>query len=756
MSTGALRSLTIENIRGCAAPFTLTFDKPLTILYGENGTGKTTLCDALDLLGSDRMGSLSDKGLGPAAHRYWGPAGKPQAVGTVELTTATDTSRATIAGAKVSRQGPAVRVSVLRRAEILRVVTAAPADRYAAIATFIDVEKVSASEAALAELVKAAKAEHDRHSQRLGGNLEILKERGKRAGESPEDPLAWARSLPLRDLAAMAAERDRWAALEAGYASLSNRASGADRVLSEEAEARRTHGTCEKALAAASAAHGEAAQELLGLLDAAAKMLAGGPRKDCPLCGGTDRAEHLTERIEARRSELRTLHEARVAATAARTALDRAEAATRHLHQAYEEERSRFVLQVLPEGVTSPPAHVRELATWLAAHADERARWREAHKAASDHHAEEANFQDAVKTCEENRRQAESTGVLVTRLEQALGAMTDTRRTFVNDILVGVSEEVGRLYEQVHPDEKKGSIALRLDPKKRASLELQTQFSDTADVPPQAYFSESHLDTLGVCVFLALQRRSDPGATILVLDDVMASVDEPHVERLVEMLYEEAQVFRHVLMTTHYRPWKEKFRWGWLSHGQCQLIELGAWSEQSGPAVSTHRSEVERLRALLARADDRDHQSIAAKAGVVLEAVLDFLTELYQCRLPRKPRKDWSLGDLLHSLSRKLRESLRVEILAADDSQTYTSHPLGPLLEELLRTAQTRNVLGAHFNRLANELSGRHADDFGRLVLKLADLLVDPEAGWPKSDKSGSYWATKTETRRLHPLREPQ
>jgi len=54
MSANDLESLTITRIRGFVEPFTLTFDKDrkLCIVYGENGTGKSTLCDALDLLGS--------------------------------------------------------------------------------------------------------------------------------------------------------------------------------------------------------------------------------------------------------------------------------------------------------------------------------------------------------------------------------------------------------------------------------------------------------------------------------------------------------------------------------------------------------------------------------------------------------------------------------------------------------------------------------------------------------------------------------
>ncbi|NCQ35867.1 hypothetical protein GW813_12525, partial [bacterium] len=231
-------------------------------------------------------------------------------------------------------------------------------------------------------------------------------------------------------------------------------------------------------------------------------------------------------------------------------------------------------------------------------------------------------------------------------------------------------------------------------------------------------------------------------------------VDEPHVDRVIEMLYAEAQHFRHVVVLTHYRPWREKFRWGWLKHGQCQLVELGKWSESVGPTLVRSTGEIERLRQLLTP-PDLDGQAICAKSGVVLEAVLDFLTELYQCRLPRKPKNDWTLGDLLPAIDKKLRPALRIEMHDPAAPSGYKSHPLGPILDELQTIAQTRNVVGAHFNKLAFELLDADAERFARQVLELAELLVDPEHGWPRSNKSGSYWATAKDTRRLHPLYMP-
>ena len=72
MSNNSPKKLTIECLRGSIRPFTLAFEKgkKLTIIYGENGTGKSTICDAFEFLGKGKVGSLENRGLGKT-NRYW-------------------------------------------------------------------------------------------------------------------------------------------------------------------------------------------------------------------------------------------------------------------------------------------------------------------------------------------------------------------------------------------------------------------------------------------------------------------------------------------------------------------------------------------------------------------------------------------------------------------------------------------------------------------------------------------------------------
>ncbi|MEO0771394.1 MAG: AAA family ATPase, partial [Cyanobacteria bacterium J06649_4] len=91
MSTQRLQSLTIQNLRGSVETFTLEFEKgkPLTVIYGENGTGKSTICDAFEFLGHGKVGSIEGRGLGRLPG-YWASLGKTSADISVELKTANE------------------------------------------------------------------------------------------------------------------------------------------------------------------------------------------------------------------------------------------------------------------------------------------------------------------------------------------------------------------------------------------------------------------------------------------------------------------------------------------------------------------------------------------------------------------------------------------------------------------------------------------------------------------------------------------
>lgn len=769
MTSISLRKLTIEHLRGSVRPFSLPFEKgkKLTVVYGENGTGKTTICDALEFLGSGKVGSLENRGLGKT-NRYWPSVGKNAADVTVTLEADNGMCSARIQKADVVVLPPGSRptVEVLRRSQILSLVQAKPGERYEAIRRFIDVSTVEASEDALRELIRSLKRNRDEAVARVQENQDAIGRFWETAGKPGRDPLAWAEQEAVRDTTGIQAELQALSELRRAHQHLAEFPGHLSALEQDLAATRQRGAGAAQAMEACLDQIADDAGELVSVLEAAQAFLEQHPQPpQCPLCESGDRVAGLSGRVEQRLEQLSALRSAKREKAEAHQALGQTEHRLQSLQkdaarrtQEFETVRTAHPWgQDVPLPATACPAGLPDLAAWLTTTCELPTAWSAAEAARHDRRQFLATLKSTLDTYQEKVREQKDLDRLLPRLERVLEIAEQERRTFTDGVLANIAQEVGRLYEAVHPREGLNKINLELDPKKRASLEIGATFCGQPSMPPQAYFSDSHLDTLGLCVFLALAALDAPDSTVLVLDDVLGSVDEPHVERLIEMLYAEALRFRHCIITTHYRPWKQKLRWGWLQHGQCQFVELTKWTSSQGLALTRSLPDVERLRQLLAETPP-DPQLVCAKAGVVLEAALDFLTQLYECSIPRRANGLYTLGDLLPAVDRRLRQALKVDAITGHDAAgkaVYTTTSLAPMLDELSRIAQARNVFGCHFNTLSFDLLDRDAIGFGGQVLSLIDVLADPHAGWPRNGKSGSYWATAGETRRLYPLQKP-
>ena len=165
-----------------------------------------------------------------------------------------------------------------------------------------------------------------------------------------------------------------------------------------------------------------------------------------------------------------------------------------------------------------------------------------------------------VDTLREKKAQGIFQQKLLDNLRAALEIVMQQRKDYVEGILASISTEVQTLYSKLHPDEAIGGVRFFLKPNAIGSLEFDAQFQDVVHLPPQAYYSESHLDTLGICVFLALAKHFKTDNTLIVFDDVLTSVDEVHLERMIELIADEASEFGQMIITTHSRAWYDRVR----------------------------------------------------------------------------------------------------------------------------------------------------------------------------------------------------
>lgn len=145
-----LKRLEVSALRGATRKFCLDFDagKKITIIYGENGSGKSTICDAVELLANGKVGSLEGKGLG-RTESYWHATGARASDMAVTLASTRGQWSARVVHGKVmvSPEQGRPNAAVLRRSQILGLIAQRPGNRFDAIRPFLDIEAVEKSEA---------------------------------------------------------------------------------------------------------------------------------------------------------------------------------------------------------------------------------------------------------------------------------------------------------------------------------------------------------------------------------------------------------------------------------------------------------------------------------------------------------------------------------------------------------------------------------------------------------------------------------
>lgn len=768
MKPSRLSELQIEYFRGATNQASVTFDtaKPLVVIFGENGTGKSTLVDALDLIANGTIGSLDDRS---SANNSHAPAiGRKAADVKVTLTRGKDFWKGTLKGTKPQVAPTSNRpcIEILRRSQLLRLIEAPPGDRYKALQRFIDVAGVESSEGELDRATKAARDEVESANTRRINNEDQLSTLWIANGKPGSTWQEWAQSkaelkttgleTDIASTNSLINACDDFTKRRDDYSTATSGLSLATTSLSDVIRERET----------LQLAWTEQTPRVIETLTATTNLLDSGWEQDsCPVCQQaippTELRQRVSSALEAMKS-LKAIH-------------DREKSIQRDVSSAQTlvaTEGARFLTAIrlmLNEFKSSNLAPVKELGVnfdhldgiaaiddpsdseWetLLGECDRLAGLRATLVGKRDDQQRDKNqlhtIQTSFKACLEAAKDGLTAHAIHQRLQAALAIVRDQRIQFVQDILNAVSHEAERLYQIIHPKEDTKSGRLELDPGRRASLLQFVEFAGHSDVIPQGYFSDSHLDTLGFCYWLALAKRTAPETKIIVLDDVFTSVDNAHLGRIIELIDSECDQFAQIFVFTHNRNWRDRYKYNQAAGNRAHLLELRRWTPNRGLSHSQTSVELSELVELLNRFTSGDpsvdRQELASRCGILLEAILSHLSQHYQCKVPHKPDGDYTLGDLI-SGCQTLMKILHVQRLEA--SQT-TSEPTGApapegikeAFKKLCELAFIRNQVGCHFNLAGAEIADSDVEQFGEATVFFARLVVCEHCGEvPRSDKS--------------------
>lgn len=739
----------LAGFRGATTVFELDLDpsKDMTMLFGENGSGKSTILDAIDVVCNDTIGCLEGVSVGQAPGRYLCTLGAQPA--SLQVTVHSNGESWTGAMRRnaitVSGGGDRPCVKILRRNKILELVTAQPSDRYRALSRFIDIGVVEQSETNLKQKLDATNSEINtstRDKDRMAGQLDELWVAEGRPGPGPT-AMEWAEQRVNTGIQGLNDKLERLKEVVDAVA-----AATAAKTAYEDRKARHSNvadqvADVEQQIANAPSITSATAVQLLESLEKAKTYIEAEDSLDkCPTCQRPMERDELLGIVNqefGQLSELKALTDNRQRIqqwvnTAASHLSEATDALVEALKKAQEVVQTGDMPELVALNIAWP--------SWEQATDDMDALVTicgqfEPIQPTIEQQRESAqrdvNQFNSIKQCWDGIKEANTKMADLDRirdgLQRAYEIVHEKRVAFTQGILDDIRQEADRLFQEIHPGENIGLEQLKMEEQRRGSVSQTGTFNGHNDVPPQAVFSESHMDTLGFCVWLALAKREAPDGTILLIDDIFSSVDATHLGRVIDLLSTEASNFLQVVVATHYRLWWDRCQ---NAHG-IQRVHLGRWCAANGIAAQNMPRVLDELRTKVADAVF-DRQGVSSKAGILLESILDDLALLYERSLPRNKLNQYTLGALMNGCSKLFsRHNLTVQINAnwnVDGQPEDWQATDGTAAFNRVDALQfIRNQVGCHFNPPGMEIPDDDVREFGASTIALVEALTCPNCG---------------------------
>jgi hypothetical protein len=740
----------VVSFRGATVPFDIVFqpDKDLTMLFGENGTGKSSIIDAIDVVCNGGLGGLEGVSAGRNPGQYLCSVGKSPTSLKASVHSGSESWHATMTRNSIHVSGPAIKpkAKILRRGKILSLVTAVPSERYKVLKNFIDIEVVEQSENALQQQIKDVKKQIELHTAQKGNQetqLNNVWNNENRPGPG-QTAIEWAKNKIDTGIEGLKSQLSQWDKLSTALEKAIQAKVTYQTKVSDTATAEKAINAVEEKIKKSPGIKAATAMQLVDLLTKAKTYIVVDENLDkCPTCLRPIDRKELTDIVDAQLNQMTDMKALHVAKVSAMRQMDLAQQNLTNSQKTLVtslQELETTVKEFTPSEVEKlkivwpnwsvTPLNYEEMAKIAEAMGTIQTQVAEKKAGVQKDVNQFNSIKEWAKSIQDADEQLKIYDRILKGLQQASDIVHNKRVAFTQSILDGIAQEANRLFQIIHPNENIGLEKLKMDEEQRSSILQTGVFHGETDVPPQAVFSESHMDTLGFCVWLALAKRENPQDTILLIDDVFTSVDASHLGRICDLLAQEGQNFLQIIVATHYRLWWDRCR----NAQGIQRIQLGQWTVIKGICAQNMPLITQELYAL-ANASILDRQAVSSKAGILLESVLDDLALLYGCSLPRNRINQYTLDSLIGACGRlfskhKLTVLKNANWNVAGQPENWEASDPGTALERITKLQFIRNQVGCHFNPPGMEIPDAEVREFGLATVDLVAAMTCPNCGY--------------------------
>jgi len=271
--------------------------------------------------------------------------------------------------------------------------------------------------------------------------------------------------------------------------------------------------------------------------------------------------------------------------------------------------------------------------------------------------------------------------------EAVFDAYQRKQKDDLGELLEQISGRVAKIYSTLHPGEDLDAVSI--EPWTAKGVELAIDFYGSRQRPPHGVLSESHLNSLAIAVFLAMAASFNEKLGFLILDDVINSFDVEHRGRLAELLADGFSDWQLIVLTHDQQFFEHLSR----RAPSWRKIEFTSWSHASGPRTTKYETSG-MLAAARERLQSDGVHGAATKGRRALEELLQEVCEALWAPLPfrRGQANDRrEIGELFIGLRRTLKEHAKSQLQSIEPTLKHLEADVGATLNVAAHASRGRS-----------------------------------------------------------------
>lgn len=299
-----------------------------------------------------------------------------------------------------------------------------------------------------------------------------------------------------------------------------------------------------------------------------------------------------------------------------------------------------------------------------------------------------------------------------------LKSITDNLQVFINKLTTFIQTEIQNTFttisadvvdyfnvlENFNPDIK--NPALKLLTGKDKAVELEIEFATEKITPAFKFLSESQVNSFGLAIFLASVKHFNKDFKFFILDDVVNSFDSFKRPRVAQLIASKFSDFQ-VLMITHDQIFFDTVQ---RIFPEWQRYKFTSWDYTTGPKCKPSNNYLEEIQSYI---DDDNPITAGQTFGKYLEWILGILCENTQTPIPYRVENVYTLSDYYNPLAKRFRDKLKLP---------NTQHKLFGLLDEFETKTIFRNYC-VHWKNEANQFTTEEIDAIFKKWIEIEQII---------------------------------